>query len=362
MSEEKNSNNNEEIQVENTSVDSTNNEETKDKTEKKIKNKKTRATLVAVLVGVLCLGIGFVAGKETGRKLPATSKSYGSSKVIATVGDEKITEKDLKYRMEPLFYINAKEKLTEEEIEAYEASFIDYMTTVQVLYLEGKEQEITATEAEITTEYESLLSSLSTSFGITEEMLLNKFKIPKDYIEKDLEKELIGTKYLGEATDVSDKEAQNYYDKNKDEFLSIKASHILIQTRDDEGNTLSAEEKKEKKAEAEKILKQIKEGSDFTTLAKEYSEDTSADSGGDLGYFGKGQMVEEFEDAAFALKVGSVTDKLVETDYGYHIIMKTDEKYEEYDDVKEDIKYNLSYEKQTNTLDNLIEKYNVTVK
>ncbi|MGL5313940.1 MAG: peptidylprolyl isomerase, partial [Peptostreptococcaceae bacterium] len=217
-------------------------------------------------------------------------------------------------------------------------------------------------DEDITTEYETLLSSLSTSFGITEETLLNEFKIPKEYIEGNLEKELIGTQYLSEATEVSDKEAQNYYDKNKDEFFSIQASHILIQTKDDEGNELSADEKKEKKAEAESILKKIKEGADFATIAKEYSEDSSATSGGDLGFFTKGQMVQEFEDAAFALKVGDVTDELVETDYGYHIIMKTNEKYEEFEDVKEDIVYNLSYEKQSNTLDNLIAKYDVTVK
>lgn len=333
-------------------------------TEKKsiFKNRKFKTTIVSILIGVLGLGVGFTVGKETGRKLPATNKSYSNSKVIATVGDTEITEKDLKYRMEPLFYINAKNELTDDQIEAYESTFIDYMTTVEVLYLEGKEDGITVTDEDIATEYETLLTSLSSSFGITEEILLNEFKIPKEYIQGNLEKELIGTQYLSEATEVSDKEAQNYYDKNKDEFFSIQASHILIQTKDDEGNELSDEEKAEKKAEAESLLKKIKEGSDFATIAKEYSEDSSATSGGDLGFFNKGQMVQEFEDAAFALKVGEVTNELVETDYGYHIIMKTNEKYEEFEDVKEDIVYNLSYEKQSNTLDNLIVKYDVTVK
>ena len=359
MSEEKNRNNGEEIKSDNAEIPVV-----EAATEKKsiFKNRKFKTTVASILIGALGLGIGFTVGKETGRKLPATNKSYSNSKVIATVGDTKITEKDLKYRMDPLFYINAKNELTDDQIEAYESTFIDYMTTVEVLYLEGKEEGITVTDEDITTEYETLLSSLSTSFGITEETLLNEFKIPKEYIEGNLEKELIGTQYLSEATEVSDKEAQNYYDKNKDEFFSIQASHILIQTKDDEGNELSADEKKEKKAEAESILKKIKEGADFATIAKEYSEDSSATSGGDLGFFTKGQMVQEFEDAAFALKVGDVTDELVETDYGYHIIMKTNEKYEEFEDVKEDIVYNLSYEKQSNTLDNLIAKYDVTVK
>lgn len=365
MSEEKNRNSSEDV-VESIQESATT-KPIKDEKEKKEKNslfksRKFKTIIASIVVGALGLGVGFNVGKETGRKLPATSKSYNNSKVIATVGDTKITEKELKYRMEPLFYIFGKDELTDEQIESYEATFTDYMTTVEVLYLEGKEEGITVTEDEIATEYETLLSSLSSSFGITEEILLNELKIPKEQIEKDLEKELIGVEYLAQATEVSDKEAQNYYDKNKDEFFSIQASHILIQTSDDEGNELSDDKKKVKKEEAQSILDKIKAGADFATLAKEYSEDSSAASGGNLGFFTKGQMVQEFEDASFALKVGEVSDELVETDYGYHIIMKTDEKYEEYEDVKEDIKYNLSYEKQSNTLDNLIEKYDVTVK
>ena len=81
------------------------------------------------------------------------------------------------------------------------------------------------------------------------------------------------------------------------------------------------------KEKAEKILKQIQEGADFAKLAKQYSEDPgSASKGGDLGWFKKGAMVKEFEKAAFSLKKGEVTKNLVKTQYGYHIIKKTDEK------------------------------------
>ncbi len=73
------------------------------------------------------------------------------------------------------------------------------------------------------------------------------------------------------------------------------------------------------KAKAQSVLDKVKAGGDFGELAKQYSEDSSASNGGDLGFFGKGQMVKQFEDAAFALQPGQVSG-LVKTQYGYHII------------------------------------------
>lgn len=82
------------------------------------------------------------------------------------------------------------------------------------------------------------------------------------------------------------------------------------------------------KAKAEEVLAKVKAGEDFSELAKQYSQDTSASAGGDLGFFAKGKMVPEFETAAFALKEGEVSG-LVKTVYGYHIIKVTGVKGEE---------------------------------
>lgn len=327
-----------------------------------VKNGKTKTIIIAAVVGVLCLGAGYASGKQVGRALPATTKSYSSNKVMATVGESKITGDNLAARMEPLFYLNGKEKMTDDQILAYESSMLDYMTTTEVLYLEGKSEKIEVSEEEIQEEYDSLMSSIESTFNMTAAEYLKKFNVSEEYIKADLEKELIATKYIGQASDVSDDEAKNYYDKNKDEFLQVRASHILIQNSDDEGNDVSDEQKAKNKEKAQEILDRINAGEDFATLAKEYSEDASASKGGDLDFFSKGDMVEPFEEAAFALKVGEVSPELVETDYGYHIIKKTDEQYSEFDDIKEDLKYTLSYEKQNNLITDLIEKYNVEVK
>lgn len=77
---------------------------------------------------------------------------------------------------------------------------------------------------------------------------------------------------------------------------------------------------------AQDILNQIKGGADFAEMAKKYSEDGTADKGGDLGYFGKGEMVPQFEAAAFSLKKGEVSPELVESPYGYHIIKVEDKR------------------------------------
>lgn len=91
--------------------------------------------------------------------------------------------------------------------------------------------------------------------------------------------------------------------------MEIKASHILV----------------EDKKEAINILAQLKEGADFSKLAKKHSICPSSENGGDLGFFSKGQMVKEFEEAAFSTPVGGLSN-IVKTEFGYHIIKVTGKK------------------------------------
>lgn len=126
----------------------------------------------------------------------------------------------------------------------------------------------------------------------------------------------------GKVTPTAD-QLSEFYKNNPDRFKQgerVKASHILVKV--DQGADAATKAKAREKAEG--LLKQIKAGGDFAALAKANSEDPgSAIQGGDLGYFSPGQMVPAFNDVAFKLAPGAVSD-LVETQFGFHIIKVVD--------------------------------------
>ena len=170
------------------------------------------------------------------------------------------------------------------------------------------------------------LSESELRFYITRQLTIQKF-IDKEFVEK---------------IKISEQMLKDYYDNHKNFFKKpeqVRASHILVK--------IDPKADESQKAQARKKLETIKErvekGEDFNALAREYSQAPSASKGGDLGYFSRGRMVKSFEDAAFSLKPGEVSD-IVETRYGYHLIKVTDRKPPSmmaYLDVKEKIRQHL---------------------
>jgi peptidyl-prolyl cis-trans isomerase C len=124
--------------------------------------------------------------------------------------------------------------------------------------------------------------------------------------------------------EVGDEEITKFYNDNPDQFKmneQVKASHILLEVKPDETDEVKAEKKKK----LEDLKKQIENGADFAELAKANSSCPSKDKGGDLGFFERGRMVKPFEEVAFKLKTGELSD-IVETKFGYHLIKVTDHK------------------------------------
>jgi peptidyl-prolyl cis-trans isomerase C len=123
---------------------------------------------------------------------------------------------------------------------------------------------------------------------------------------------------IASAAAATEADAKDFYDKNPDRFKqgdTVRASHILIMANE----TADEATKKAARAKIDGVLKRARGGEDFAALAKENSQDGSAAQGGDLGFFPRGQMVPAFEQAAFALTPGQISD-VVTTQFGYHVI------------------------------------------
>lgn len=218
--------------------------------------------------------------------------------------------------------------------------------------LEASKEEVDDSLAQITKsipEGTSLEDFVATA-GITVERI-------REQITQDTKIRKLVEKVTNEAKAPTDEETKKYYDEHPEEFkqeASVEASHILISTRDLEDDAQIATKKKI----AEELHAELldKKGENFVELATAHSDCPSKAQGGSLGQFSKGQMVPEFEAAAFTQEVGKIGD-LVKTDFGYHII-RVDAKNEagetSYEDVKEQLTANLTSERKAKKMETYV--------
>lgn len=290
-----------------------------------MKEKLLRKKLVITIVTAL-VGLAIVAGI-----LLSTKES-----VVAKVGDTSISE----------------EELQETLLDQYGADALDTLITNKLIELEADKQKVTVSDEEIDAE----LATLAESYGgetALEEAVTASGSTMED-VRNDIIVYLQTEKLLEPRIEITDEELQTYFDENKDTFATaeqVQASHILV-----------ADE-----ATAKEVKSKLDAGEDFSELAKEYSTDTTtAESGGDLGYFSSGDMVAEFEEVAFALGENEISDP-VKTEYGYHIIKVVDHqeaKEANFEDSKAEIKDTLMNDKMsteyTTWLEELKEEYEIT--
>ncbi|OXT02713.1 peptidylprolyl isomerase [Notoacmeibacter marinus] len=142
------------------------------------------------------------------------------------------------------------------------------------------------------------------------------------------------------ADGISDDDVQALYDERVADMpkqQEVKARHILVKTKED----------------AEAVIAELEGGADFETVAKEKSTGPSGPSGGDLGYFRAGQMVPEFEKAAFDLDAGAITKEPVQTQFGFHVIKvedKRDVQPPAFDQIKDQLRNELLVKRYTETV------------
>ena len=247
----------------------------------KPKNKKALwMSIATIVVIVIAVAVGMAVTKQD---------------VVASVDGEKI-------KKDEVYDILAAQ---------YGSSVVNTLINNKVIELEAEKEKVKVTEKEIQAELDSFIES----YGGEETFnaALEQSGITLEYFKTDIENFLKVEKILKPSIKITEDEMKEYFEENKDSYAQeeqVQASHILV----------------EDEKTAKEIEKKLADGEDFAELAKEYSTDTaSAENGGELGYFGSGEMVEEFEKVAFSTPVGEISDP-VKTDYGYHIIKVTDKK------------------------------------
>ncbi|MGE0394665.1 MAG: peptidylprolyl isomerase [Vicinamibacterales bacterium] len=248
---------------------------------------------------------------------------------LATVNGETVTKAEFEAALQGLEQ-NAGGQVPADKRDAVYRDMLDQMIGYKLLTQEAKSRKIEIPEAEVIARLEMLKGHFGSPEAFTKALADQKMTL--DQLKEQTRGEMQLAKMMETEVEskvkVEEKDLQEYFTRNPDQFKQpeqVRASHILIAVAAD----ADAKTKDAAKAKAADLLKQIKGGADFAALAGKHSADeANAKQGGDLGFFGKGQMVGEFERAAFGLQKPGDVSELVETPFGFHIIKLAEKKAE----------------------------------
>jgi peptidyl-prolyl cis-trans isomerase C len=203
---------------------------------------------------------------------------------------------------------------------------LDNMIAFRLLTQEARQRHVVVSDADIDTQLAGMKKQFPTEQAF--QQALKAQHMTPEKLRDTARSNLVVRKLLQDEVmskiDIKPSDLSAFYEKNPDKFQqpeAVHAAHILIIVPAE----ADAAAKAALKARATEALKAAKSGKDFAALARQYSQDASAQHGGDLGFFPKGQMVPAFDAAAFALKPGEISD-LVETEFGFHIIKLTEKR------------------------------------
>ena len=290
----------------------------------------------------------------------ALSTSAASSKYVAKVNNVGIKSISLESAMnnfienQKMLGVNVKK----EDKDKLRRQILDQLIAAELLYQQSKKAGLGDLSKETDKQFEAIKKGFP-SEGEFKKLLKERGITIKD-LKEDIKKGVYIKAFLNKDVykniKVTEEEKKNEYEKNKDRLNipeRVKASQILIRVKPD----ASDKDKAAARKKIEELRKRALSGEDFAELAKKNSEDVSSSQGGDLGYFKRGDMVKPFEEAAFALKKGKISD-VVETKFGYHIIKVTDKKTAHkltYAEVQKDIERFLLNKRRKTAIDKFVE-------
>lgn len=223
---------------------------------------------------------------------------------------------------------------------------LDFLVETQLVLQEGKKRGINVGDKEVDEEIDSIIEEYYAGDKEQFQSFLEMQNISLDFLRGNIRRDLMMEKIIEDDLKISDQEAEEYFKENRDLFdipEEVKARHILVET----------------KKEAQDVIARLEKGEDFAELAGELSQDPgSKDEGGDLGFFPRKVMAEEFEKVAFDQKDGEVSAP-VKTNHGYHIIETLEHKKARavtFDEVADDVKEKMKTDRTPQLIQELMER------
>jgi peptidyl-prolyl cis-trans isomerase C len=282
-----------------------------------------------------CISPSVAADTETKTAAPKVETAASGKEAVARVNGVVISQQELKRASKVMLAGQRGAAPTDDQQKEFEKQALEQLVSAELLYQAGQKLEIKDIDKQIEDKFAQGKAKFANEQDFVKAIkdLDMEEKDLRDYTRRDLVVTNFIEKTIIPTVKVSEEDARKFYDQNPDKFTrpeAIKASHILLGV----DQKASAEDKKSAREKAEKLRKELAGGADLAALAKGNSTCPSSQQGGDLGFFGRGQMVPAFEQAAFALKPGEISD-VVETQFGYHIIKLTEKKATEKVEFKE---------------------------
>lgn len=268
--------------------------------------------------------------------------------MIAKVNEVEIMQEEVEKEVQNII-AQHQNNFTPEQIEAAKPKIrqqaVESTINKYLLNFEVGQNNIQVSPEQIQEEFDAIVKRFPSQAAFEDQ--LKQVGITGDQIKSDLELQLkvdslVRSHISGLELKVTEQDVSGFFNDNPDNFKMperIKASHILFKVDPDASNDLKAQ----KRLELSGLLGKIEKGAEFANVAKQHSECPSKEQGGDLGFFDRGKMVKPFEEVAFKLNVGEISE-IVETKFGYHIIKLMERKDAEtakFDEVKDQISQHL---------------------